>query len=116
MLHFHDRMVMFRVAYPLGSGDPVSRYGDPVRGEEDGEVVPCQIRPQGRGMDRENMRGMDKRTSIYHVVCPPDLNFDGLARIEWEDRSFEVLGEPQPFNFRNGSHHTEFTMRAIEGG
>lgn len=116
MLHFVDSIELFTAAYPVGSGDGTNRYGDPVRVEADGVTVPAQVTRQGRGMAKEELTNMDRRIEFYRVLCAPEVPVDGLSRVEWMGRSFEVYGEPEPFNDRNGHHHQEFVMRGVQGG
>ena len=115
MLHLVDSITLFLVDYPVGSGEATNRYGDPVRVEADGITVPAQVSKQGRGMPKEELVDEDRRIDFFHVIVGPDTVLDGLSRVEWMGRSFEVYGEPEPLNYRNGLHHQEFVMRGVRG-
>jgi len=111
-----DSITIFNTTYGPGSGD-AARYGDPVPTESTGVTVPAQVTPSlGRGGEKETHNDQDKRISLVRVMVGPDVIVDGLARVEWAGRSWEVFGEPEAWVTRNGqTHHQTFNMRAVEG-
>lgn len=111
-----DIITIYTVTYPAGSGDETDRYGNPLRVEAEGVVVAAAVAPHGReGLEKETLAGQDRRTSQFRVIVGPDTQVDGLARVEWRGRSYEVLGEVEPIMYRNGLHHYQFHMQSVEG-
>jgi head-tail adaptor len=88
------------------------RYGDPELTEDAGTRLPAAVQPV---QEKENDAAQTRLTSIYRVTVDPAAELDGLSRVEWRSRSFEVLGEPALFTYRNGAHHQEFLMREVQG-
>lgn len=70
--------------------------------------------------DQRAERYQDGRTPIEQVWTL-FTNVDGVIsaadRFEWADRglTFEVIGQPEPAYDANGFHHTEATLRILEG-
>ncbi len=106
-----DTMTIFTTTWGPGSGD-AGRYGDPVAAESEGVVVRCSVRPF---REKELENGQDRRVSTLRCIVSPQVNLDGLTRVEWHGRSYEVWGEPEPWVTRQGVHHLAFTIRGIEG-
>ena len=98
----------------LDSEGATSRYGDPLDEEEVGVDVPAAVAPVGAagglGSSIELEQNRDTRISRYVVTVAPEVDLDALARVEWNDRSFEVIGEPRLLTDRQGPHHYDFTM------
>lgn len=103
-----------------GSGEesPTSRYGDAILVEGEGVTVAASVKPIKEV--ESLLHGNDLRTSYYRVLIRPDdweaLGVDSLTRAVYNDKDYDVLGEPQPFMYRNGVHHITFLIRDFQGG
>jgi hypothetical protein len=89
-----------------------SRYGDPIDVDEDAVSVRCSVQPLDA---TETEIGRDVRISRYRVIVEPTVSVDGLSRVTWRDREFEIIGEPKNFVGPLGAYSREFDMREIEG-
>ena len=83
-------------------------------------TVPAAVVPVGAAggvgsSDEIDVGDRDTRISRYMVTVAPDVVLNGLARVEWRGRSFEVVGEPREFVTNGSSHHFEFTIREVLG-
>ncbi len=101
-----------------GSGDipTTSDYGDPILVEGVGVTVSASVKPI---KEQENLNAQDRVTSFYRVLVRPDvadmLTLDTLSRVVYLGQDYDVLGEVQPFPYRNGIHHLTFLIRRFEG-
>lgn len=103
------------VIYPATEGAP-DRYGNPTPGEGPPVTVRGAVQPIGAlDSTTEDERSGDTRTSRYRVYAPADAPVDGLARVEWRGRSFDVVGEPEVHAVGGRVRHLRFDMREILG-
>lgn len=114
MAALRERITLVRRA---DTGGAVSDYGDPIMEELPPVEVPAAVQPLQASEDEiaASQVGQSLRTQRYHVLVAPDAPVDGLARVEWRGRQFEVIGEPLVFP-TNGPHHIEFDMTEVLGG
>lgn len=63
----------------------------------------------------ENLENRDQLASDWLAIFAPDADVQGRDRIEWDGKTFEVVGPPTPRNTLDGLHHIEATLRWIDG-
>lgn len=107
-------MTVFTVTY----GPDTDEFGDKLEHVSAGVDYRANVQPvlETRGRDSAEME-IDRDTMIdrFRVVLEPWAVVDGLARVEWEGDTFEVVGEPSVYKGRNGPHHITFQIRRIIG-
>lgn len=96
-----------------GEAADADRYGDVADEESEGTDVAAAVSPVAGGQELEQNR--DTRISRYVVLVAPEATVDGLARVEWKGRSFDVIGEPRIYTLHGATHHYEFTMEEVLG-
>lgn len=105
-----DRVTIFNRSTSVN----VDRYGNPLDDEDAGTVVKAMVNPigAGRGRNEEFEIDRDTRISRYVAIVEPGVSVTATSRVEWNGKSYEIVGEPQLFSGR-GDHHLEFDMRLI---
>jgi hypothetical protein len=98
------------------AGTAESRYGDDVKDWTDAE----RTASKGWVAQRARTEDVDSREAQVHdyvVYLPAGTDVTGLDRVEWDDRTFEVVGPPnQAWSpLRRGEHHVELDVRLVEG-
>lgn len=78
-------------------------------------TIKCRLQ-----QDQRAERYQDGRTPIEQVwtlFTNTDNVITADTRFEWADRAltFEVIGQPEPTYDAHGYHHTEATLRVLEG-
>jgi len=63
----------------------------------------------------ESLDNRDQLASDWLAILAPDADLQGRDRVEWDGKTFEVIGPPTPRNTLTGPHHIEATLRWIEG-
>lgn len=99
--------------YAVTDGETLDRYGNAVPSESDGVTVRAAVKPISE-MEKETSG--DLRISMYRVLVEPGTAVNARSRVDWQSRTFEVLGEPQLYTANRGVHHIEFDIREIQGG
>jgi hypothetical protein len=64
--------------------------------------------------EEEFAEGRDPLDQLWLMVTN-DSDVLGLDRITWDGRTFEVTGPPAPVYTPAGYHHTESTLRIVQG-
>lgn len=89
-------------------GDAILSYGsDATR-----VAVRGWMQQQGQS---ETTGDRDLRVSSWRLFSDSTPGLDALARIEWDGRTFEVVGQPNHLASPRGYHHTEADLRLVEG-
>lgn len=109
-----ERVTVYARTEDESSGAETTRYGDPVLVEGDGVVTEAAVQPL---QATEDEVGRDTRIQRYRVIVAPDAPVDGISRLTWRGRTFEVLGEPLAFSGLRDEevHHLEFDVREVLG-
>lgn len=63
----------------------------------------------------ESLDNRDQLASDWLAIVAPDADIEGRDRVEWDGKTFEVIGPPTPRDTLTGPHHIEATLRWIEG-
>lgn len=79
-------------------------------------TVEACVQPAGSGEDTGG--GRDKVTARIRVFLHPGTDVKATDRLEWNDQTWEVDGEPQrwPDPIGGGEHHVELTATRTTGG
>lgn len=78
----------------------------------DRKVMPGWVQQDRRDEPRSN--GRDPLEQQWLLVTN-DADIQGHDHIEWSGPTMEVEGPPEPIYTPAGYHHTESTLRAVEG-
>lgn len=87
-------------------------YGNPTMVESASSDTKAKVMPVSSS---EFLDGRDTRVQMYSVIVNHEADVDGLARIVWNGKQMEVMGEPKEFYNRGLLHHYEFEVREILG-
>lgn len=93
-----------------GSAD---RYGNPADSAGTPVTVRAWVTPAG--MQELEAGQRDTRLSQYSVIVEATVSVNARSQVSWNSRTFEVIGEPKLFSYRNGDHHYEFLMEERVG-
>jgi head-tail adaptor len=63
----------------------------------------------------ENTDQRDQQSADWLLIVQPDADVNGRDRVEYDGKTFEVVGPPTRRNTFRGTHHIEATLRWIEG-
>jgi head-tail adaptor len=102
-----DEIVLYNPVY--GTED---RYGNATQTDDVGVPLRASVSASAAIEDEE---GRETRVSTYTVTVEPTADVQGTSRIEWNDKSLEVVGEPLTHSVRGLSHHKSFEVREIRG-
>lgn len=104
--------------YMITQGPDTDRYGTLIDHVSAGVEYRADVQPvlETRGRDSSELE-IDRDTMIdrFKVILEPWAVVDGLSRIQWKGDTFEVIGQPSPYDSRNGPHHLTLQVRRIEG-
>lgn len=69
------------------------------------------------GTQSEHVTDRNAQASLWLLIVPPDADIDGRDRVEYDGRTFEVIGPPWTVKTRRTSaaHHIEANLRWLEG-
>lgn len=87
-------------------------YGDPIRYPSDTPVV-IRTYVQALSAEESGELDVDPQTTRYFNTSRP-LPGGAWARLEWGDRTWDMLGEPQHIGRSMRTAHTHVVMQARE--
>lgn len=114
-MSFESFMVQPLTIFNLVEGPhviPENDYGDDEYEYDAGTVTTGWVAPV---QVMENTVDRETRIDDREVFLRPTEQVFGTSRIEWRGQMHEILGEPRPYYQREGLHHYELVMRAVEG-
>jgi head-tail adaptor len=108
-LMVHDVVLVRATTAESRYGDDVKDWSDTTRTDSKGWVA--------QRARTEDVDGREAQVHDHVVYLPAGTDVTGLDRVEWDDRTFEVVG---PVNrawspLRRGEHHVELDVRLVEG-
>lgn len=96
---------------PVGSVESVDPYGNPVQVPgTPGAAVPAYVQPEDTSEDTSDGQ---VRESRYRVYLNPDSTsaLDAWSHVIWGGRRYELVGDPQPYDTPDGTHHRVLHVR-----
>ena len=120
----YERVKVYRATFveddpgSPGTDESVDELGNPVptpdpQAPEDTTEVRASVRPVGA---TEEELGRSTRINHYHVYLPPEVELDGLSRLEWRGKLHQVVGDPEEVHGPGGRrHHQKVLVREVAG-
>lgn len=110
-MSFADLLIDTITVYSVTDGTE-DRYGNPTDDLDSGTVVRARVQPDSQDEVEGGRR--DTRVTTFRVFTEI-ANIDGTSLVDYLGDRYEVFGEVEMHEDRNGPHHLEFGLRRTEG-
>lgn len=106
-----DHLLPHRVA-PVPSFLSIDDYGNPMRVPgEPGPPVPAFVQPLEASEDVADGQLKENRYKVFGNADTQLAELDAWSHVEWENRRYELVGDPRRHDTPDGRHHVTLTVR-----